>query len=67
VFQIPLIFGLYPEQSTLLLRLTDAIILGDVADVTIIPFLPTARSAVGLGITLSHFYSYYHDSRLTYP
>jgi hypothetical protein len=24
------------------------------------PFLPTARSAVGLGITYSHFYSFYH-------
>jgi hypothetical protein len=24
------------------------------------PFLPTARSAVGLGITYLHFYSFYH-------
>jgi hypothetical protein len=30
-------------------------------------FLPTARSAVGLGITYSHFYSFYHHNLAILP
>jgi hypothetical protein len=32
------------------------------SDILLSLFLPTARSAVGLGITYSHFYSFYHDN-----